>query len=105
MIDGSADKVLNARLLINDAGTAAGPDDIGRHLLDPQLPLLALSAPATHTEVAIDPKLYDAYNPSNIARVLSVTWRLKLSTSVESAHRTCQSYFLNDWPNWLTEPP
>jgi len=48
-------------VVLSNAGTAAGPDDIGRHLLDPQLPLLALTAQATHTEVAIDPKLYDAY--------------------------------------------
>jgi len=48
-------------VVLSNAGTAAGPDDIGRHLLDPQLPLLAQAAPAVHTEVAIDPKLYDAY--------------------------------------------
>ena len=40
-----------------------------------------------------------------IARVLSVTARLKLSASVLSAQRTCQSYLLNEWVNWLTEPP
>ncbi len=40
-----------------------------------------------------------------IARVLSVSARLKLSASVASAHFTCQSYFLNEWVNWLTEPP
>ena len=49
-------------VVLSNAGTAAGPDDIGRHLLDPELPLLAPAKPATqHTEVKIDPKLYDNY--------------------------------------------
>jgi len=48
-------------VVLSNAGTAAGPDDIGRHLLDPQLPLLAQAAPAVHTEVAIDPQLYETY--------------------------------------------
>jgi CubicO group peptidase (beta-lactamase class C family) len=48
-------------VVLSNAGTAAGPDDIGRHLLDPQLPLLALAAPAQHTEVKVDSKLYDNY--------------------------------------------
>jgi len=48
-------------VVLSNAGTAAGPDDIGRHLLDPELPLLKLEPPATHTEIAIDPKLYDVY--------------------------------------------
>ncbi|HKB12407.1 MAG TPA: serine hydrolase [Vicinamibacterales bacterium] len=48
-------------VVLTNAGTAAGPDDIGRHLLDPQLPLLAISAPAQHTEVKIDPAIYDRY--------------------------------------------
>jgi CubicO group peptidase (beta-lactamase class C family) len=48
-------------VVLSNAGTAAGPDDIGRHLLDPQLPLLALAAPAQQTEVKVDSKLYDNY--------------------------------------------
>ena len=48
-------------VVLSNAGTPAGPDDIGRHLLDPQLPLLALAAPAQHTEVKVDPKRYDDY--------------------------------------------
>jgi len=48
-------------VVLSNAATAAGPDDIGRHLIDPQLPLLALTAPAVHTEVAIDPALYGIY--------------------------------------------
>jgi len=46
-------------VVLSNAGTAAGPDDIGRHLLDAGLPLL--QAAAQHTEVRIDPKLYDQY--------------------------------------------
>ena len=48
-------------VVLSNATTAEGPDDIGRHLLDPDLPLLALTAPVRHTEVAVDPKLYDRY--------------------------------------------
>jgi serine-type D-Ala-D-Ala carboxypeptidase/endopeptidase len=48
-------------VVLSNAGTIAGPDDIGRHLLDPESPLLAQKAPVAHTEVAIDPKLYEMY--------------------------------------------
>ena len=49
-------------VVLSNAGTAAGPDDIGRHLLDARLPLLAPAAPPkTHTEVSVDPKIYDGY--------------------------------------------
>ena len=49
-------------VVLSNAGTAAGPDDIGRHLLDPELPLLPRAAPPSpHTEVAIDPGLYARY--------------------------------------------
>ncbi|HJZ74771.1 MAG TPA: serine hydrolase [Vicinamibacterales bacterium] len=48
-------------VVLSNAGTVAGPDDIGRHLLDPQQPLLAQTAPAQHTEVKVDPKIYDQY--------------------------------------------
>jgi CubicO group peptidase (beta-lactamase class C family) len=41
-------------VVLSNAGTAAGPDDIGRHLLDASLPLLAApAAPKTRTEVAL----------------------------------------------------
>ncbi len=51
---------------LSNAGTPAGPDDIGRHLLDQQTPLLAqnsplIAPPKTHTEVTVDPKLFDGY--------------------------------------------
>ena len=49
-------------VVLSNAGTAAGPDDIGRHLLDAESPLLAPQAPPrTRTEVAVDPQLFDQY--------------------------------------------
>src|SRR5262249_60669807 len=48
-------------VVLSNAGTAAGPDDIGRHLLDPESPLLTLTAPAQHAEIKVDPTLYDHY--------------------------------------------
>ena len=53
-------------VVLSNAGTPAGPDDIGRHLLDPQTPLLAQNAPVrtppkTHTEITVDPKLFEGY--------------------------------------------
>ena len=49
-------------VVLSNAGTAAGPDDIGRHLLDPELRLLPPAKPAPqHTEVKVDSKLYDNY--------------------------------------------
>jgi D-alanyl-D-alanine-carboxypeptidase/D-alanyl-D-alanine-endopeptidase len=49
-------------VVLSNAGTAAGPDDIGRHLLDPELRLLAPATPPTQrTEAKIDTKLYDNY--------------------------------------------
>jgi CubicO group peptidase (beta-lactamase class C family) len=46
-------------VVLSNAYTAAGVDDIGRHLLDPQVPLLA--RPRTHTEVVLDPAVFDSY--------------------------------------------
>src|SRR5471032_1428637 len=48
------------------AGTPAGPDDIGRHLLDSQSPLLAheapqLTPPTAHTEIAVASAVFDKY--------------------------------------------
>lgn len=45
-------------VVLSNAGTVAGIDDIGLHLLDPQTALLKIEP---HTEVAIDPKLLDLY--------------------------------------------
>ena len=49
-------------VVLSNAGTPAGPDDIGRHLLDSRLPLMApAAAPRTRTQVAVDPAIYDGY--------------------------------------------
>ena len=46
-------------VVLSNAETTAGVDDIGRHLLDQQVPLLA--PPKQHKETAVDPKLFDGY--------------------------------------------
>ena len=52
-------------VILTNAGTAAGPDDIGRHLFDAQVPLLAAFPQATQpkprAEAPIDPALFDRY--------------------------------------------
>jgi D-alanyl-D-alanine-carboxypeptidase/D-alanyl-D-alanine-endopeptidase len=49
-------------VVLSNAGTPAGPDDIGRHLLDTALPLLGAQAPlTTRTEIAVDPQLLEKY--------------------------------------------
>jgi hypothetical protein len=49
-------------VVLSNAGTAAGPDDIGRHLLDTALPLLPPQVPAkTRTEIAVDPQVLEKY--------------------------------------------
>ena len=42
--------------MLSNAGTAGGVDDIGRHLLDPSVPLTK-----QHKEGAVDSKLFDGY--------------------------------------------
>jgi serine-type D-Ala-D-Ala carboxypeptidase/endopeptidase len=46
-------------VVLSNAETAAGVDDIGRHLLDASVPLI--KPPKAHKEIAIDPKLFDGY--------------------------------------------
>jgi CubicO group peptidase (beta-lactamase class C family) len=46
-------------VVLSNAETAVGVDDIGRHLLDPSVPLAL--APKQHKQVAVDPKLFDGY--------------------------------------------
>ena len=46
-------------VLFSNAGTEAGVDDIGRHLLDASVPLMA--PPKQHKQVAVDAKLFDGY--------------------------------------------
>jgi CubicO group peptidase (beta-lactamase class C family) len=41
--------------------TDAGPDDIGRHLLNPTLPLAKVDAPKVRDATAADPKTFDRY--------------------------------------------
>jgi hypothetical protein len=49
-------------VVLSNAGTPAGPDDIGRHLLDTALPLLGAQAPPkARTEIAVDPQLLEKY--------------------------------------------
>jgi len=51
-------------VVLSNAETTAGVDDIGLHLLNPKAPLLPVSAfqpPKEHKEVAVDPKLLDGY--------------------------------------------
>jgi D-alanyl-D-alanine-carboxypeptidase/D-alanyl-D-alanine-endopeptidase len=46
-------------VVLSNASTGEGVDDIGRHLLVPSLPLL--SAPPERKEIQIDPKVLDSY--------------------------------------------
>jgi hypothetical protein len=51
-------------VVLSNSGTGAGVDDIGIHLLNPDVPLLdekALTPQKQRKEVAPDPKLLDAY--------------------------------------------
>jgi D-alanyl-D-alanine-carboxypeptidase/D-alanyl-D-alanine-endopeptidase len=51
-------------VVLANAGTAAGVDDIGMHSLNAKAPLLNASAflpPTERREVAVDPKLFDRY--------------------------------------------
>jgi len=46
-------------VVLSNTFTAAGVDDIGMHLLDSHVPLMA--PPKEHKEVAVDPKVFDGY--------------------------------------------
>jgi D-alanyl-D-alanine-carboxypeptidase/D-alanyl-D-alanine-endopeptidase len=46
-------------VVLSNAETTAGVDDIGRHVLDPQAPLLVL--PRQRQETSVDPRLFDGY--------------------------------------------
>jgi serine-type D-Ala-D-Ala carboxypeptidase/endopeptidase len=47
---------------LSNTSTAAGVDDIGLHLLDARVPLSKPPAtPKQHTEITIDPKIFDGY--------------------------------------------
>jgi D-alanyl-D-alanine-carboxypeptidase/D-alanyl-D-alanine-endopeptidase len=50
--------------VLSSLANAAGPDDIGMHLLDPEAPLLpaaSAAAPRARVEVTVDAKLFDGY--------------------------------------------
>ena len=49
-------------VVLSNASTPSGVDDIGFHLLNPKLPLANPEPPKQHTEIPIDPKLLDRYN-------------------------------------------
>ena len=46
-------------VVLSNAGTPAGVDDIAMHLLDPAVPLI--QPPKQHTQIPVDPKIYDAF--------------------------------------------
>jgi D-alanyl-D-alanine-carboxypeptidase/D-alanyl-D-alanine-endopeptidase len=46
-------------VVLSNAETTAGVDDVGLHVLDTRVPLI--QPPKPHTEVAVDPKLFDGY--------------------------------------------
>ena len=48
-------------VVLSNLSTAAGTDDIGRHLLNSDLPLQKVGAPVEHKEVTIDPTVFDRY--------------------------------------------
>ena len=48
-------------VVLSNASTPSGVDDIGLHLLNPKLPLANPEPPAPRTEIQIDPKLLDNY--------------------------------------------
>jgi CubicO group peptidase (beta-lactamase class C family) len=48
-------------VVLSNASTPAGVDDIGFHLLNPDLPLARPATAPTHTEIPIDPGLLDNY--------------------------------------------
>jgi CubicO group peptidase (beta-lactamase class C family) len=48
-------------VVLSNMSTAAGVDDIGLHLVDPSAALLKLTPTTSHKEIALDPKVLDAY--------------------------------------------
>lgn len=48
-------------VVLSSISTAAGPDDIGRHLLNASYPLLKAEPPTEHKEITIDTKTFDRY--------------------------------------------
>lgn len=48
-------------VVLTNISTAAGDDDIGRHLLNASYPLLKAEPPAAHQQITLDPKIFDHY--------------------------------------------
>ncbi len=48
-------------VVLSNISSAAGPDDIGRHLLDASYPLQKVEPPKEHKEVTVDTKIFDKY--------------------------------------------
>jgi len=48
-------------VVLSNATTPSGVDDIGLHLLNPKLPLTNFEPPMQRTEIRIDPRLLDNY--------------------------------------------
>jgi hypothetical protein len=48
-------------VVLSNIASTAGPDDIGRHLLDASYPLQQVEAPKEHKEVTVDTKTFDKY--------------------------------------------
>jgi CubicO group peptidase (beta-lactamase class C family) len=46
-------------VVLSNIATTAGPDDIGRHLLDSSYPLEKVEPFKEHTEVTVDPRIFD----------------------------------------------
>jgi D-alanyl-D-alanine-carboxypeptidase/D-alanyl-D-alanine-endopeptidase len=51
-------------VVLSNISSAAGPDDIGRHLLDASYPLIKAEPPTEHKEVSVDTKVFDKYTGS-----------------------------------------
>jgi len=49
-------------VVLSNASTLSGVDDIGFHLLNPKLPLANPELPKQRTDIHIDPKLLDNYS-------------------------------------------
>ncbi len=48
-------------VVLSNISSAAGPDDIGRHLLDASYPLEKVEPVKEHKEITVDPKSFDNY--------------------------------------------
>ena len=48
-------------VVLTNISTAAGADDIGRHLLNPSYELLKIAPPTEHQEIHLDAKVFDGY--------------------------------------------